>query len=81
MSKKLSVILNVNATDLKNNVTEEPNVEHQRKADDLDKLIVLMQEKLKTSNRREKIQILTLVPDSWSLRKAAEEFITSVDYN
>ncbi|XP_065643371.1 uncharacterized protein LOC136075062 [Hydra vulgaris] len=74
MSKKLSVILNVNATDVKNDVTEEPNVEHQKKAEDLDKLILSMQEKLKTANRREKIQILTLVPDSWSLRKATEVF-------
>ncbi|XP_065681334.1 uncharacterized protein LOC136094968 [Hydra vulgaris] len=74
MSKKLSVILNVNATDLKNDVTGEPNVENQKKAEDLDKLILSMQEKLKTANRREKIQILTLVPDSWSLRKAAEVF-------
>ncbi|XP_047127482.1 uncharacterized protein LOC124808449 [Hydra vulgaris] len=74
MSKKLSVILNVNATDLKNDVTGEPNVENQKKTEDLDKLILSMQEKLKTANRRGKIQILTLVPDSWSLRKAAEVF-------
>ncbi|XP_065651278.1 uncharacterized protein LOC136079467 [Hydra vulgaris] len=74
MSKKLSVILNVNVTDLKKDVTEEPNVEHQKKAKDLDKLILSMHEKLKTANRREKIQILTLVPDSWSLRKASEVF-------
>nr|XP_047146075.1 uncharacterized protein LOC124818971 [Hydra vulgaris] len=70
----MSQILNVNATDLKNDVTGEPNVENQKTAEDLDKLILSMQEKLKTANRIEKIQILTLVPDSWSLRKAAEVF-------
>nr|XP_047122478.1 uncharacterized protein LOC124805966 [Hydra vulgaris] len=64
MSKKLSVILNVNATDLKNDVTGEPNVENQKKAEDLNKLILSMQEKLKTPNRR----------DSWPLRKAGEVF-------
>eukprot|EP00112_Aurelia_sp_Birch-Aquarium-sp1_P009177 Seg2032.1 transcript_id=Seg2032.1/GoldUCD/mRNA.D3Y31 product="hypothetical protein" protein_id=Seg2032.1/GoldUCD/D3Y31 len=36
-----------------------------------------MKEKLKTSNRRRKIQILTLTPNSWSLRKAADVFKVS----
>ena len=63
MLKKLSVIFNVNATDLRSDVTEVLDVEYQKKADDLHKLIFSMQEKLKTANRREKIQVLTLVPD------------------
>ena len=36
-----------------------------------------MKEKLKVSNKREKIQILTLTPESWSLRKTAKEFKVS----
>ena len=35
-----------------------------------------MQEKLKIASRREKIQVLTLVPDTWPLNKAAEVFNT-----
>ena len=48
-----------------------------QKANDLDKLVELMKEKLKVSNKREKIQILTLTPESWSLRKTAKEFKVS----
>ena len=33
-----------------------------------------MKEKLKVSNKREKIQILILTTESWSLRKTATEF-------
>ena len=40
-----------------------------QKANDLDNLVELMKEKLKVSNKGEKIQILTLTPESWSLRK------------
>ena len=44
------------------------------KANDLDYLVHCMKEKMKLSNRNEKLQILTLIPKSWSIRKAAEEF-------
>ena len=43
-----------------------------QKANDLDKLVELMKEKLKVL--REKIQILTLTPKSWSLQKTAKKF-------
>ena len=36
-----------------------------------------MKEKLKVSNKREKIQILTLTPESWSLQKTVKEFKVS----
>ena len=42
-----------------------------QKANDLDNLVELMKEKLKVSNKGEKVQILTLKPESWSLRKTA----------
>ena len=44
------------------------------KANDLGYLLHCMKEKMKLSNRNEKLQILTLIPKSWSFRKAAEEF-------
>ena len=47
------------------------------KANDLDYLVHYMKEKMKLSNRNEKLQILTLIPKSWSIRKAAEEFSVS----
>ena len=40
----------------------------------LDYLVHCMKEKMKLSNRNEKLQILTLIPKSWSIRKVAEEF-------
>ena len=40
----------------------------------LDYLVHCMKEKMKLSNRNEKLQILTLIAKSWSIRKVAEEF-------
>ncbi len=49
----------------------------KQKADDFDHLVFLMKEKLKISNRRQKIQILTMAPRSWSIPKTAQEFSVS----
>ena len=46
----------------------------QAKATDLDTLTYLMKEKLKTSDYKTKIQVLTLTPESWSPRQAAQFF-------
>ena len=51
--------------------------ETQSKANDLDYLVDCMKDKLKISNRMKRLQILTLVPNSWSLRLAAEVFPVS----
>ena len=48
-----------------------------QKANYLDKLVEMVKEKLKESNKREKIQILILTPESWSLRKTEKEFNVS----
>ena len=40
-------------------------------------IISLMKNKMKCATRRKKIQILTIAPRSWSLRKAAKEFKVS----
>ena len=77
VSKRLATILNVQQSELKsteNSIEVDSEQDMNQKANDLDKLVELMKEKLKVSNKREKIQILTLTPESWSLRKTAKEF-------
>ena len=76
--KKLATALDVTESDLvapKNEVLKEI----QTKAGDLDFLVECMKEKLKVFNSRQQLQILTLTPKSWSLRKAEKEFSVSKD--
>ena len=80
MSKRLATILNIQQSELQrtdNSNEVDSKQDMNQKANDLDKLVELMKEKLKVSNKREKIQILTLTPESWSLRKTAKEFKVS----
>lgn len=50
----------------------------QEKANDMDRLVELVKEKLETPvTHREQIQLLTLAPMSWSRKKVAEEFKVS----
>ena len=49
----------------------------QQKAEDLDVLVHLMKDKLKFLSRQRKVQLLTIVPHSWSIEKAKEEFQVS----
>ena len=80
LSKRVASYLDVDAEalDISNeNPVNLSNKEINEKADDLDYLVDLMKEKLKVSNRRRKIQILTITPHSWSLRKAAQVFNVS----
>ena len=46
----------------------------ERKAKDFDEIISLMKDKIRISERSEKIKILTLAPSSWSVQKVMEEF-------
>ena len=59
--------------------SESVNVisETEQKASELDRLHNLMKENLTTTTYSEKIQILTLAPDSWSRRYCAEHFNVS----
>ena len=80
VSKRLATILNVQQSELKsteNSIEVDSEQDMNQKANYLDKPVELMKEKLKASNKREKIQILTPTPESWSLRKAAKEFKVS----
>ena len=77
VSKRLATILNVQQSELEStDKSTEVDLEQDmnQKANDLDKIFELMKEKLKVSNKTEKIQILPLTPQSWSLRKTAKEF-------
>ena len=78
VSKKLATVLKVDESELEADGNQK-NLEKdiQSKADDLDFLVECMKEKLKISNRKQKLQILTLIPNSWSVRKATEEFHVS----
>ena len=70
--KRLAAILNVQQSELEsidNSIEVDSEQDMNQKANDLDKLVELMKEKLKVSNKREKIQILTLTPESWSFWK------------
>ena len=49
------------------------------KCKDLDTLIALLAQKCKISSRRDKIKLLTLVPESWSKAQIMEKFNVS-DY-
>jgi len=49
----------------------------QNKANDLDKLVLLLKKKLSTVKRSRKIQLLTLTPASWTNTYAAKEFNVS----
>ena len=71
-------VLKVDQTELKEEyVQNNIAAETQSNANDLDYLVDCMKDKLKIPNRRKRLQILTLVPNSWSLRKAAEVFSVS----
>ena len=72
---KVSRALDVNLHSLPHSSQEMDNL---KKAEDFDKMVELMKQKIATVNRQRKIQILTMVPPSWSREKAADEFGVSV---
>ena len=53
------------------------NTEIEKEAADLDRLTLLMKEKIKTSSFNEIVQILTMTPESWSREYAAKYFEVS----
>ena len=66
---KLAKVLDLDEPELKH-----PDNEQCDECKDLERLINLMKEKCHLSTKRENIQILTLVPQSWSTKKTVEEF-------
>ena len=51
--------------------------EMKKKASDLDRIVELMKDKIQISPQKTKIQVLTMTPSSWSVRKTAEVFDVS----
>ena len=72
VSRKIAKVLSVDETLLSVKTTSSKNKERDEKARDLDCLILRMKEKLAKASRREKLQMLTLNPESWSLRIAGK---------
>ena len=68
----LSVLINFASSETVNVISET-----EQKASELDRLHNLMTEKLTNAMHSEKIQILTLAPDSWSRQYCAEHFNVS----
>ena len=73
VQQKIASTLTVEPSVLSASNSGDQNV-CKTKANYLDYLVHCMKEKMKLSNRNEKLQILTLIPKSWSIRKAAKEF-------
>ena len=77
VQQKMASVLNIDQNQLECSSSHSNLKELQTKADDLDYLVTCMKEKLKVANRKEKLQVLTLTPRSWKLRRAAQEFEVS----
>ena len=67
------------ALDLESDLIEnkEDKVHRCRQGKDLDRLIVMVREKVKFSERRDRLKYLTLVTDSWTV-KEIEDFLRCV---
>ena len=70
MQGRMARALDIPEKELK---TEDEN-DNCSKCDDLDKLIDIIQAKIAVSSRKEKIKLLTLVPESWSIENYIEKF-------
>ena len=78
ITKKPVSVLKVDQTELKEEyVQNNIPAEFQSKANDLDYLVDCMKDKLNISKKRKRLQILSLVPNSWVLRKSTEVFSVS----
>ena len=77
-TKKVASVLDIDTSDLiEEKDQSEISKELKKDSEDLQHMIELIKKKLKVCNRRRRIQILTLIPQSWSIRKAAREFKVS----
>ncbi|GBM13973.1 hypothetical protein AVEN_152394-1 [Araneus ventricosus] len=79
MKKKLSFVLKVNkagSDGTENDIEKRKKSEEiKRKCDDIDRLVELVKVKLNSNlSKREKIQVLTIAPQSWSRKRIATEF-------
>jgi len=70
VTEKVSKVLNIPVVDLHDKTMPTCT----STSSDLDILINLIKETYKVSSKQKKIQLLTLAPESWTIRKTAEEF-------
>ena len=76
VAKRIATVLSVKESELTKDESKsdiDKNNE-ELKARDSDHLVECTKKKLETANRHRKLQILTLAPKSWSIRKVAKEF-------
>ena len=76
VAKRTATVLSVKESELTKDESKSGADKNNKevKARDLDHLVECMKKKLETGNRHKKLQILALLPKSWSIRKAAKEF-------
>lgn len=76
LQRQVAKIIDVMPEDLtqSENNPRQNYKEMKEKADDLDRLVTFIKEKIVISNRRQKIQVLTIAPASWSIAKTKTEF-------
>ena len=74
VQESIAYVLDVKSKELKNSESAIISKEIEQKANDLDIMVDLMKEKIKVSSRKVKIQILTMTPLSWTVRKTANIF-------
>ena len=63
-----------NVMEILNEELNESSLNDCTNCKDLERLIVLIKEKLEISSPRDQIKILTLTPESWSIKKTVQEF-------
>ena len=70
LTEKLVEALDITAI----NLCKTSSDKNCTKYKDLDKLVEFMEEKLNLVSGKEQITILTLAPESWSIKKSVQEF-------
>ena len=82
LKKRVAEVADILPEELNPHENNEPEhiKELKKKAGDLDTLVGLMKDKIKASNNRQKKQILTMMPPSWSIKRAQNEFEVSIWY-
>ena len=79
LKKQVAEVADVLPEELNPHENNEPEdiKELKKKAGDLDTLVGHMKDKIKTSNNRQKKQVLTMMPPSGSIKRAQNEFEVS----
>ena len=77
--KRVAKVIGVIPENLDPSESSQPDNydELKEKADNLDRLVDLMKSKMQSCKRKQKIQILTIAPSSWSIEKTKNEFNVS----